>query len=182
VAVHDGNGWVTCRCGRRHWGRFGAAGLLLLDPDGMDRPPRALLQLRADWVHQGGTWGLPGGARDSHEDTVAAALREAWEEAGTRAEDVAVLGQVGGVDHGDWSYAYVVARTVRPVRARVMTPESTELRWIGLDEVPALALHPAFAAAWPGLDLAARRMWSDRPPEPPDRSAGRRPDAPGSDL
>ncbi len=40
-----------------------------------------MLQHRAAWTHEGGTWALPGGARDSHEDAVAAALREAVEEA-----------------------------------------------------------------------------------------------------
>ncbi|MFZ9954411.1 MAG: NUDIX domain-containing protein, partial [Ilumatobacteraceae bacterium] len=39
-------------------------------------------QLRAAWTHGGGTWALPGGARDSHEDVITAALREAAEEVG----------------------------------------------------------------------------------------------------
>ena len=53
-----GDGWVEIGDGRRFWGRFGAAGLLLRDPDG-----RVLLQHRATWSHFGDTWGLPGGAR-----------------------------------------------------------------------------------------------------------------------
>ena len=57
----------------------GAAGLLLRDRhDGVDR---VVLQHRAWWSHQGGTWGIPGGARDSDETAVAAALRESAEEA-----------------------------------------------------------------------------------------------------
>ena len=67
-----------------------------------------LLQLRAGWTHQGGSWGLPGGARDSHEDVVAAALREAAEEAGS-SRGACVWSPAAGVDHGDWSYTYVVA-------------------------------------------------------------------------
>ena len=39
--------------------------------------PHVLLQLRAAWTHGGGTWALPGGALDSHEDSIAAAKREA---------------------------------------------------------------------------------------------------------
>jgi 8-oxo-dGTP diphosphatase len=179
VTLHDGDGWVSCRCGRRHWGLFGAAGLLLLDarPGSAPVPPRALLQLRAAWVHQGGTWALPGGARDSHEDVVATALREAWEEVGARARDVAVLEQVRGVDHGDWSYDYVVARAVRPLTLRVATPESDELRWVGLDAVPDLALHPALAAAWPDLVRTARRVWRDHRtgPAPQTPWAARKP-------
>ena len=61
MAARDGDGWIECRCGSRHWGIHGAAGLLLV------RSGKILLQLRAPWVHNGGTWGIPGGARDSHE-------------------------------------------------------------------------------------------------------------------
>ena len=75
MASRDGDGWVACRCGSRHWGLHGAAGLVLYrDGDG---GPEVLLQHRSGWVHDGGTWAVPGGARDSHEDPVQAALREA---------------------------------------------------------------------------------------------------------
>ena len=64
MALRDGNGWVDCRCGNRHWGRFGAAGLAILALPAMpDEMPTLLLQFRAAWTHQGSTWGLPGGAR-----------------------------------------------------------------------------------------------------------------------
>ena len=75
----DGDGWVISDHGTHHWGRFGAAGLLVRAPRS-DNPPAVLLQHRAAWSHQGGTWGLPGGALDSHEDPRDAALREAAEE------------------------------------------------------------------------------------------------------
>lgn len=145
----DGNGWVTCRCGHRHWGRHGAAGLLLLRP--LSPAPHVLLQLRAGWTHEGGTWGLPGGARDSHEDVTAAALREAGEEAGVGAEDVRVVAARVGVDHGDWRYTYVVALEVRETDVRPLTAESDELRWVAVHDVPDLPLHRALADAWPGL-------------------------------
>ena len=63
MAFRDGDGWVMCSCGHRHWGLHGAAGLLLIRRD-LDQP-RVLLQLRAAWTHGGGTWALPGGALDS---------------------------------------------------------------------------------------------------------------------
>lgn len=62
----DGDGWVVSDTGAAFWGRFGAAGLLLRAPD-PGGTAAVLLQHRAAWSHQGGTWGLPGGARDSHE-------------------------------------------------------------------------------------------------------------------
>src|SRR5699024_921735 len=82
-----GDGWVECRCGQRHWGRNGAAGLLLWRPSGLDNrgtaPPAApdgwvadpadyavVLQHRALWSHHGGTWGMPGGAVDPGESAV----------------------------------------------------------------------------------------------------------------
>ena len=67
MGLRDGDGWVDCDCGFRHWGRFGAAGLLLVRRD--TPQPQVLLQLRAEWTHGGGTWALPGGAKDSHEDS-----------------------------------------------------------------------------------------------------------------
>ena len=48
--------------------------------------PHVLLQLRAAWTHGGGTWAIPGGALDSHEEPIAAAVREAWEEVGIDVE------------------------------------------------------------------------------------------------
>ena len=110
-----------------------------------------LLQLRAGWTHQGGTWGLPGGARDSHEDVAAAALREAGEEVGVDPARVTIAGSSVGTDHGDWRYDYVIAWTDRGLVARVVNDESDEVRWVGLGEVTALPLHPALAATWAPL-------------------------------
>lgn len=149
MSADDGNGWVECGCGASHWGRFGAAGLLLH----RDRAGgQVLLQLRAPWVHQGGTWALPGGAADSHESAVEAALREAHEEAGVVAAEVAVLGAEPTTEHGDWSYTTVLARlTGSGETVGVANPESVRLGWTDLDEVERLDLHPAFAHGWPGL-------------------------------
>ena len=64
MASRDGNGWVRCGLGHRHWGRFGAAGLLAYVADGPVLPQRRTL-----WSHHGGTGGLPGGARDGYFDS-----------------------------------------------------------------------------------------------------------------
>lgn len=91
VVEGDGNGWVVSASGDRRWGRYGAAGLLLraADPANPD-VPLVLLQHRAVWTASGGTWALPGGARDSFEDAPQAALRETEEEAEIRPADVVV--------------------------------------------------------------------------------------------
>src|SRR6266699_2350227 len=90
MAERDGNGWVRCAQGHRHWGRFGAAGLLAYVP-GNDGMVTVLLQRRSSWGNHPGTWGPPGGARDSHESAVAAALREAAEAAWIPADEVGRL-------------------------------------------------------------------------------------------
>src|SRR5699024_10964978 len=89
----DGDGWAVGPDGRRHWGRYGAAGLLLRAPGG-DGRPQVLLQHRAAWSHEGGTWSIPGGARDSHEGAVEAAVREAGEECGLHEGAITVRADV----------------------------------------------------------------------------------------
>jgi 8-oxo-dGTP diphosphatase len=146
---HDGNGWVHCALGHRHWGRFGGAGLLLrrsVDGDAGE----ILMQHRAHWTANGGTWGIPGGARDSHESPVEAALREAGEEAGIVPAAVAVLGEFGDDHGGGWSYTTILARLLEEI-ALVPQEESEELRWVSLDRIEELPLHPGFARSWPEL-------------------------------
>ena len=150
----DGDGWVTADGGARFWGRHGAAGLLLRAP-WPDGSASVLLQHRAPWSHQGGTWGLPGGARDSHETAEEAAVREAHEEAGLAADQVTVrvavvTAEVSGAGGAHWTYTTVIADAAEAL-ATVPNRESDELRWVAEDDVAALPLHPGFAASWERL-------------------------------
>ena len=152
----DGDGWVISDSGVHYWGRYGAAGLLLRAPR-PDGTPAVLLQHRAVWSHQGGTWALPGGARDSHETAEDTAVREAREEAGLLAELLAVRATVvtaevslGGAH---WTYTTVVADAGERLHT-VPNRESAELRWVGEDKVADLPLHPGFAASWQRLRTA----------------------------
>lgn len=155
VPTNDGNGWVDCDCGQRHWGRHGAAGLLLLRP--ASSGDELLLQLRASWTHQGGTWGLPGGARDSHESVSEAARREAVEEVGL--DHAPILDLVEHrVEHGNWSYTYVVAAAPVQTTAHVANAESDAVEWVALDDVEARHLHPALASEWPTLRQIVRSV------------------------
>jgi 8-oxo-dGTP diphosphatase len=148
----DGDGWVRCTCGRRHWGRFGAAGLLLRHGQ------EVLLQHRALWSHEGGTWGLPGGARTSGEDALSGALREAHEEAGVPVDAVRPS-SAWTEDHGAWSYTTVVATTDRRVPPVARDAESVEVAWVGIGDVDSRPLHPGLATLWPDLvDLSDRRL------------------------
>jgi 8-oxo-dGTP diphosphatase len=151
----DGDGWVVSDTGSAHWGRFGAAGLLLRAPR-PDGSPAVLLQHRAPWSHQGGTWGLPGGARDSHESPQEAAVREAHEEAGLAGNLVSVRATVvtAAASGTDWTYTTVVADAPEQLQT-VPNFESAEMRWVGEDEVEELPLHPGFAASWQRLRAAS---------------------------
>ncbi|MEM6105094.1 NUDIX hydrolase [Mycobacterium sp. 050272] len=153
----DGDGWVISDNGAHYWGRFGAAGLLLRAPR-PDGTPAVLLQHRAVWSHQGGTWGLPGGARDSHETPEETAVREAHEEAGLLAERVAVratvvTAEVAGIAGTHWSYTTVIADAGELLHT-VPNRESAEMRWVAENEVADLPLHPGFAASWERLRTA----------------------------
>lgn len=144
--------WVECRCGTRHWGLAGAAGLLLTDGT------RVVLQHRAEWSHHGGTWGIPGGARHEQEDATSAALREAAEEAGVDPDRVRPFA-TSALEHPDWSYTTVLARTDPTLPVEPTDAESLEILWTPLAEITERPLLPAFAEAWPmlrtmlGIDL-----------------------------
>jgi 8-oxo-dGTP diphosphatase len=153
----DGDGWVVSDTGTHYWGRHGAAGLLLRAPR-PDGTPAVLLQHRAPWSHQGGTWGLPGGARDSHETAEQAAVREAHEEAGLPSAELSVratviTAEVFAAGGRCWTYTTVVADTGELLHT-VPNRESAELRWVSEDEVADLPLHPGFAASWLRLRTA----------------------------
>jgi 8-oxo-dGTP pyrophosphatase MutT (NUDIX family) len=146
-AVHPStDGWTICALGHRHWGRAGAAGLLLhrTGPAGEE----VLLQHRAVWSHHGGTWGTPGGALHSGEAAHVGALREVQEELGLLPDDV-VLGARSVDDHGGWSYTTVLAtpaRSIEPGDLR-LNGESEGAAWIPLADLDGVPLHPGLAAS-----------------------------------
>lgn len=140
------DGWTTCALGHRHWGRAGAAGLLLHRPgrDGAE----VLLQHRAGWSHHGGTWGTPGGALHPGEPAPVGALREVQEELGLLPDDV-VLGAQSVDDHGGWAYTTVLARPARSIEPGDLRldGESEGAAWIALDALGGVPLHPGLAAS-----------------------------------
>ncbi|MFP1676493.1 Maf family nucleotide pyrophosphatase [Gardnerella sp. Marseille-Q9185] len=163
--VHQpGDGWVQCNCGRRHWGHNGAAGVLLARRDeATGRVTHVVMQHRALWSAEGGTWGIPGGAISDGESAIEGALRESFEEANITSEDIDVVGAYRE-DHGNWCYTTVFAfeKPGHSVNPCAHDDESMEIKWVPIDDVPKLKLLTAMRTDWPSFrarldSLATRR-------------------------
>ncbi|MEP7090356.1 MAG: NUDIX hydrolase [Nocardioidaceae bacterium] len=140
--------FIRCACGDRHWGPYGAAGLLLTD----EHRTAVLLQLRSAHVLSPHTWALPGGALERGETPVEAALREAHEEAGIDVAAVDVTETMPGLVHPQWSYTYVLGTTSTTTLPHGGNWEVSRHAWVPTDQVAGtLALHPSLAADWPRI-------------------------------
>ncbi|WEV59305.1 Maf family protein [Bifidobacterium sp. ESL0728] len=150
--VHQpGDGWVQCACGRRHWGLNGAAGVLLARRSKeTGEVTDVVMQHRAMWSAEGGTWGIPGGALADGESPIEGALRESYEEANITPEDIEVVG-THREEHGPWAYTTVFAfeKPGHEVNPHPNDDESMEIAWIPIDEVPKRKLLTAMNADWP---------------------------------
>ncbi|GAB3445050.1 NUDIX domain-containing protein [Actinophytocola sediminis] len=148
--MRDGDGLIQCGQGHTHWGRFGAAGLLVAH-DG-----HVLLQHRASLTIGGDTWGVFGGARDSTESAVEAALRETAEESTLDVSTVTVRACLHE-DHGGWAYDTVLGTMTSMAEVGPASWESKGAAWVRIDEVADLDLFGPFAAAWPRVRACLRR-------------------------
>ena len=163
--VHQpGDGWVMCDCGRKHWGHNGAAGVLLARRgDATGRVTHVVMQHRALWSAEGGTWGIPGGAISDGETAIEGALRESFEEANITSQDIDVVGAYCE-SHGNWRYTTVFAfeKPGHCVNPCAHDDESMEIKWVPIDDVPKLKLLTAMRTDWPSFrvrldSLAVRR-------------------------
>ena len=150
----DGDGWASCEAGHRHWGRYGAAGLLLYHPGD---EPYILLQKRSRLSIGGGTWGVLGGARHSHEGPVEAALREASEESTLDPSKVRPH-WLSCEDHGGWSYETVIGSAASRLDVRPQSFETAGVAWVPASEVADQKLFPPFAEAWRRLRRSLFRV------------------------
>lgn len=154
---------VDCEtCKGRHFGVGGAAGMLLVrrDDTKADRPvTHVILQHRSFSTTAGGTWAMPGGALEKCETPRQAAIREASEEVdlprtcADGPDPTIIWYQHAFLDHGSWKYTTVIADVVKPFEPTVPQgdSESLETKWVPVQEVETLPLHPSFEQAWPEL-------------------------------
>jgi 8-oxo-dGTP diphosphatase len=127
-----------------------------------------LLQRRALSSDHGGTWGLPGGARDSHETAEQAAIREAHEETGVRPDRITMrASMVTATPAGTRSTYTTVIADADELLATVACAESAELRSVTESDVANLRLHPGFAASWQRLRSVPRVASWGRPRNSP---------------
>jgi 8-oxo-dGTP pyrophosphatase MutT (NUDIX family) len=116
-----------------------------------------LLDERADWVHHGGTLGVPGGAIHHAEQPLDAAFREIVEE--VRGLDVGRLDVVHThvqtcSDCDRWTYTTFLATTPVRVDVAACSAESDAVHWVDVEDVAGLHLHPGFESSWPALRAA----------------------------
>jgi 8-oxo-dGTP diphosphatase len=140
-------GYTTCDQGHQHWGRHGAAGLLVRH-QGDDGQVRYLLQKRSPYVQHGATWSTPGGAMHQGEAPEHAARRETEEEMGRLPGGLAHRATVTD-DHGGWAYHTVIMDSPSKFAPKGEPDrEHGGHGWFTPEEMKKLQLHPGFAASW----------------------------------
>lgn len=143
-----GDEWVTAANGKRVWGKYGAAGLMLrhVDQNGTER---FLIAQRGPAISNPGYWQLPGGAIESNETFAEGATRETLEELGFKEADFsaarvhgyheAVVGNVPGAPTGDWRYTSFAATVPTQLVPDLSKPgaraETSDARWMTLQEI-----------------------------------------------
>lgn len=143
--------WHECDQGHHHWGTEGAVGALIRHTDDKGTT-KYLLQHRAPWVQEGGTWGIPAGALHKDEDPIAGAKRESAEELGSLPELHHVHTHTD--DHGGWAFHTHVFDTPHQWEPSPTDNETGEggFKWATSEEMKSLPLHSGFAASFPHLE------------------------------
>lgn len=162
--------FVACPGGSEHWGPAGAAGLALWSEEGSGA---LLLQKRAAFTHQGGTWSVPGGALELGEDVRAAAIRETGEELAVDLGGLRVVGEVVDMcphDGCGWTYTTIVA--VVPGRPHAVPGnwESESLQWTERTDLEAAGAGIGGPALHVGLRRSLPRIVELVPVSQPEAS------------
>lgn len=120
--------------GGRYWGSSGAG---IFYTDGK----KVLLLKRSDKGDGAKTWGLPGGKIEEGESAIDAAKRESKEECGK------VSGQrIGDLEEKDGLHNWTTYffRVDKPFKCK-LSDEHTEYKWINIEDIFELDLHPKFS-------------------------------------
>jgi len=142
----SGDGWLTLPGGRRVWGHYGAAGLLIKHTDPNSGEERYLMVQRGPAISDPGKWTFPGGASDSLETPHQGATRETIEELGLKDDqfkDALVHGDFTySVPGSTWKYTTVAASVPTMFKPNLSTAharaETSDAKWMTLDEIRAL--------------------------------------------
>lgn len=155
-------GFRACEQGRRHWGTYGAAGII---PYTVYKSEVWLLfGKRSGMVHNSGTWGGFGGALHKDEDTWAGAVRELTEE-------IRNIEPVTWDDRLEWEcpdcgWKYTTFLAYVPPSGPTAyvrdTWETTDIEWLLAEDAENYELHPRFAEQWPELLAMLRPVAEDR--------------------
>ena len=137
---HGGDGFITLSNGKRVWGKYGAAGVLLAH-DGPDGKRRYLMVQRGPGISDPGKWHYPGGAIDSNETAYQGGTREVLEELGFDPKDFAAA-KVHGYHEAaqpGWKYTSVVAtvdkQLVPNLKGASHGGETADAKWLTIEEI-----------------------------------------------
>ena len=112
------------------WGLRGAGCVVMSATTG-----RILLPLRSDKVQEPNTWGTWGGAVDSGENLLAAALRELREESGYKKYPLRVE-EVFRYVSGTFTYTTFLAVVDNEFKPELRDGETSRAEWFDLDHLP----------------------------------------------
>jgi len=141
-----GDGWLTTPGGKRVWGKYGAAGLLLMHQDPQTGERRYLMVQRGPAISDPGKWQFPGGAIDSKESFHEGGTREVIEELGFKADalkDAEVHGEhTNAIPGSTWKYVSVAAQVPQMLKPDLSThharAETSDAQWMTEAEIRAL--------------------------------------------
>lgn len=132
--------------GTRYWGKRGA-GTILTDGKVV------LLLKRGDKSDFAGHWSLPGGKVEEGETFLGGAQRETREETGT----MPTCTRLASFDNRDGRFVFksFLFRIDKPYAVKI-SDEHTDSKWVPLDEITNLKLHPKLREIMPSVLRAIR--------------------------
>ncbi|MSP09966.1 MAG: NUDIX domain-containing protein [Flavobacteriaceae bacterium] len=134
--------------GHRYWGRVGG-GIIFTDGE------KILLLQRADEGDYAGYWCIPGGKSKKGELPIDTARRESREECGkNEGQRFGHFDTKDGLHHFH-TYLYSVPKPFDVM----LSNEHTAFRWVPIDDVEEMQLHPKFKENWLAYSRAIRKNY-----------------------